>query len=155
VLSPRAREQGVFMFEGTRFSLSPFNRSSLKLYGFRLSETVIYLSEERLLINYDKASLARVQLRQTMANLLLFLLNNAGEKFISDDELMKKVWEENELRASTHRLWQVTRDLRHKLNEVGLENELFSRTGRKGFVVSLNGVSPFFHLHKDFLSFKA
>lgn len=143
------------MFESTRFSLSPFNRLSLKPYGFRLSETVIYLSAERLLINYNKESLVRIQLRQTMANLLLFLLNNADEKFISDDELMKKVWEENELRASTHRLWQVTRDLRHKLHEVGLENELFSRTGRKGFVVSLDGVSPFFHLDNDFLSFKA
>jgi DNA-binding winged helix-turn-helix (wHTH) protein len=142
------------MYAETRLSLASFSRVNLKPYGFRLSETVIYLSDERLLINYNKECLVRVQLRQTMANLLLFLLNNADENFISDDELMKKVWEENELRASTHRLWQVTRDLRHKLSEVGLENELFSRTGRKGFVVSLKGVSPFFHLNKAALSFK-
>ncbi|MBC3382209.1 winged helix-turn-helix domain-containing protein [Serratia fonticola] len=135
------------MFAGTRFSSLAFNRVNLRPYGFRLSEKLIYLSEERLLINHDKASLVRIQLRQTMANLLLFLLNNADKKFISDDELMEKVWEENELRASTHRLWQVTRDLRHKLIEAGLENDLFCREGRKGFVVNPKGISPLFHSH--------
>lgn len=79
-----------------------------------------------------------------MANLLSYLLNNSGRKYILDDEIMSNVWESNNLQASSHRLWQVARDLKFKLREIGLETELFSRAERRGFSVNQDLVMPIY-----------
>lgn len=57
---------------------------------------------------------------------------------------MANVWEKNNLQASSHRLWQVSRDLKLKLHEVGLRFELFSRVDRRGFSVNNTLVMPIY-----------
>jgi DNA-binding winged helix-turn-helix (wHTH) protein len=77
-----------------------------------------------------------------MGNLLLYFLLNSRSGFVSDEELMTEVWEKNELRASSHRLWQVTRDLSFKLTEAGLREELYTRNRkRKGYTINNDIVS--------------
>lgn len=133
------------MHETIDFSSSGLCRFDLKPYGYSFSSNIIYLCDENLLINYSKNSLIRIQLRKTMGNLLSFFLESSDGDFISDDEIMRRVWEDNELRASTHRLWQVMKNLRYKLIDVGMTDIFFSRTGRNGFVVNLSGVTKLYH----------
>lgn len=135
----------IIMHEAIDFSSSGLCRFNLKPYGYRFSSNIIYLCDENILINYSKNSFIRIQLRKTMGNLLSFFLESSDGDFISDDEIMKRVWEDNELRASTHRLWQVMKNLRYKLIDVGMTEVFFSRTGRNGFVVNLSGVTKLYY----------
>lgn len=115
-------------------------------YGYRLPDDVFYIIEERVLFNYSKGNFRRIQLRTTMANLLCYLLNNAHKGIITDDELMIKVWEDYDLKASSHRLWQVFRDLREKLEEVGLLTDIFFRVERRGYMVELGKIHPLYNI---------
>jgi len=133
------------MHETIEFSSSRSCRFDLKPYGYSFPSGIIYLCEEKLLINYSKNSFRRVPLRKTMDNLLTFFLESSDGDFISDDEVMRRVWEDNELRASTHRLWQVIKNLRYKLIDVGMTDVFFARTRRNGFVVNLSEVTKLYH----------
>lgn len=135
----------VIMHEAIALSSLRSCQFDLKYYGYSFSSNIIYLCDEKLLINYSKNSLIRMPLRKTMDNLLTFLLESPDGVFISDDEIMRRVWEDNELIASTHRLWQVMKNLRYKLIEVGMTDVFFSRTGRNGFVVNLSEVTKLYH----------
>ncbi|MCO7508681.1 hypothetical protein NJH77_05355 [Serratia fonticola] len=118
--------------------------NKLNVCGFTLGGNILFYPQDNVLMNFSKKNLCRVQIRPTMANLLSYLLNNSGRKYILDDEIMSNVWEVNNLQASTHRLWQVSRDLKFKLRDVGLESELFSRAERRGFSVNDNLVMPIY-----------
>ncbi|WP_125828761.1 CadC family transcriptional regulator [Serratia oryzae] len=122
-------------------------KSDLKLCGYTLGGEVLFYLEDRVLINFSKNNLNRTQLRTTMANLLIYLLNNSRKDYIVDDEIMSNVWELNNLQASSHRLWQVSKDLKLKLLEVGLSTELFYRTERRGFSVNRELVTPIYCDH--------
>lgn len=116
----------------------------LKAFGYKLGDDVYFFINERVLFNSSKTNLARLQLRTTMSSLLEFLLNNSHKDFISDDEIMANVWEANSLRASSHRLWQVMRELKIKLNEIGMSDEILYRSRRCGFIVNSNKVEPLY-----------
>ncbi|WP_051916595.1 MULTISPECIES: hypothetical protein [unclassified Serratia (in: enterobacteria)] len=133
------------MFAGTQ------ENRSLEPCGYRLDEHVYFYLEDKILINHSKVNLKRVQLRATMCFFLMYLLSNKEKDCISDDEIMAAVWEENNLRASSNRLWQVARDLKYKLIEVGLEGELFFRKGRKGFAVSKERVLPLYFVTEVYI----
>lgn len=104
-------------------------------FGFQLGDNVLFVINDKLLINFSKDSMHRIQLRSTMANLLTYLLNNYERDIILDNELMTMVWEENGLRASSHRLWQVMRELRYKLREIGMMDHLIIRVANKGYAL--------------------
>lgn len=144
---PIEKREGIkiAMHETIDFSSSGLYQFDLKPYGYLFSSNIIYLCDENILINYNKNSLIRIHLRKTMGNLLSFFLESSDGDFISDDEIMRRVWEDNELRASTHRLWQVMKNLRYKLIDVGMTEVIFSRTGRNGFVVNLSGVTTLYY----------
>ncbi|HBY9716916.1 TPA: hypothetical protein MJA52_003900 [Klebsiella aerogenes] len=127
---------------------------NLKAFGYRLGDDVYFIISERVLFNIRKKNPSRLQLRTTMSVLLEFLLKNFQRDFISDDEIMTNVWEANALRASSHRLWQVMRELKLKLNEIGLTEDIFYRSGRCGFIVSRDKVEPLYrknNQHEDFI----
>jgi len=118
--------------------------SNVKCCGYALGENVLFYFKDNVLINFSKSKFGRVQIRATMANLLSYLLVNSAKNYIADDEIMSEVWEQNNLRASSQRLWQVSRDLKFKLHEIGLEAELFTRVERKGFAVNTSLVVPIY-----------
>jgi DNA-binding winged helix-turn-helix (wHTH) protein len=117
---------------------------NVKLCGYALGNEILFYFKGSVLINFSKNNFRRVQIRSTMANLLTYLLLNSDRKFITDDDIMSDVWEMNNLRASSHRLWQVSRDLKFKLIEIGLNEELFTRVERRGFSVNSRLVMPIY-----------
>lgn len=120
------------------------HQNKLNVCGFTLGSEILFCLNGNVLMNFSKNNIGRVQIRSTMANLLSYLLSNSGRKYILDDEIMSNVWEVNNLQASSHRLWQVARDLRFKLREIGLETELFTRAQRRGFSVNKDLVMPIY-----------
>ncbi|MCO7508683.1 CadC family transcriptional regulator [Serratia fonticola] len=120
------------------------SKSDLRLCGYKLGDDILFYLQDNVLINFSKNNFSRVQFRTTMANLLLYLLSYSDGNYITDDEIMANVWEKNNLQASSHRLWQVSRDLRLKLHEVGLRSELFYRVERRGFSVNNTLVMPIY-----------
>ncbi len=74
-------------------------------------------------------------LRNTMANLLNYLLAHAVDNIVTDQELMLNVWELNGLSASRPRLWQVMNALDKKLAVLGLQEKLIIRVPKKGYIV--------------------
>lgn len=117
---------------------------NIKLCGYALGNDILFYFKENVLINFSKNNFCRVKIRSTMANLLSYLLVNSERKYITDDEIMSAVWEMHNLRASSHRLWQVSRDLKFKLIEVGMDTELFIRVERRGFSVNRELVMPIY-----------
>lgn len=120
------------------------NKLELTLCGYKLGSDILFYMQHNVLINFSKKNLNRVQLRPTMANLLIYFLSNSNGKYMMDDDIMANVWEKNNLQASSHRLWQVSRDLRLKLHEAGLESDLFYRVERRGFSVNNTLAVPIF-----------
>lgn len=113
--------------------------------GYEIFGEVHYYIDDMLLINISKHGFSRVQLRATMGNLLHYFLKNSPRIYVSDDEIMSEVWERNNLRASSHRLWQVVKELNYKLNEVGVYEEIFSRVNRQSrFSVKKDHIVPLY-----------
>lgn len=113
------------------------NKSILTTGFYEISDSVIYFPQKYLIVNISSCNLKRIQLRVTMGNLLHYFLLSSVAGFVSDEELMTEVWEKNDLRASSHRLWQVTRDLSFKLAEAGLKDPLYVRNRkRKGYTIN-------------------
>ncbi|EOX3828170.1 hypothetical protein ACPGAX_004513 [Enterobacter quasiroggenkampii] len=123
--------------------VSAYRSGSSPLFCYELAGDVIFFPDKNLLMNTMGTNFCRVQLRTTMGNLLLFLLENARGQFLTDEEIMMEVWEKNGLRASSQRLLQVTRSLNYKLQEAGLTVRLFHR-GKKGFFIDTNLIVPFY-----------
>lgn len=114
---------------------------NIQVYGYELFGEVHYYINEMVLLNYRLPNPVRIKLRSTMANMLNYLLLNSERTFISDDEVMLEVWERNNLRASYHRLWQVTRDLNYKIMEAGIVGKLFTRVPRRrGFCINKDAI---------------
>lgn len=117
---------------------------TLKPFGYKLGNDVYFFVDEMILINANKDHVSRLKLRATMSCLLNFLLEHYQDNLITDDQIMINVWEANDLRASTHRLWQVIRGLKLKLREIGITEDIFCRVSRSGFVVSNCKVVPIY-----------
>ena len=107
------------------------------VFGFLLKGGVLFLKENNILVNLNRAKFKRIQLRSTMGNLLYYLLENADKECISDEEIMSEVWEKHDLRASYSRLWQVYRDLNYRLTDIGVDINLLTRVKRlRGYKVN-------------------
>lgn len=101
-----------------------------------------YLIEGNTFYSYEKKSLIsiggsrkEIRLRSTQSNVLEYLLEHAIESFVTDEELMLNVWEKNDLRASTQRVWQVINSLRLKIHELGISDDFILRVSKKGFYI--------------------
>lgn len=112
-----------------------------KLYGYLIDSSVIYLPfQQQLISNRGSAC----QLRNTMSELLYFLMQHAEDGVVTDDDIILNVWEKNELSGTYSRLWQVMQDLKRKLDKVGVDSELFMRVRGKGYYLAPEKITPLY-----------
>lgn len=112
-----------------------------KLYGYLIDSSVIYLPfQQQLISNKGDAC----QLRNTMSELLYFLMLHAEEGIVTDDEIIFNVWEKNKLTGTYSRLWQVMQDLKRKLSMVGIDSDLFMRVRGKGYYLIPEKITPLY-----------
>src|SRR5471030_602072 len=106
-------------------------------FGYRIKNDVyIDISHRRFIFfSSDKSGngIHMLALRKTMMRLLVYLLENANVRLITDDEIMQNVWDIYGLSSSNQRLWQVMRDLKKKLSIAGVPDDLITRAERKGY----------------------
>lgn len=113
----------------------------LTIYGYRLGKynEVEFLPFKKCLIK--NGSPGQIEhLRQTMANLLEYLLAHAVGEVVADKVLQVQVWENNGLSCSSQRLWQVMNNLKNKLRKVDLPEDFIQRVTGKGYTIPQNMV---------------
>ncbi|EOZ9391013.1 winged helix-turn-helix domain-containing protein [Enterobacter hormaechei] len=120
------------------------------VYGYKIGEYILFQLADRTLFNTRRVSkvshkINSLKLRSTMSLLLCYLLENANGKVVSDDELLFYVWDQNGLKGSNHRLWEVMNELKRKVKELGMEEDIILRINSNGYFIKDGYVSPLFY----------
>ena len=83
-----------------------------------------------------------IGLNKTMLELFLYLMKHARDRDVSKDELIQKVWEDNNLSCSSQRLWQVLNNLTKKLELLGLPTDFISHPKSGGYRITEPNIRP-------------
>lgn len=110
-------------------------------YGYLIDSSVIYLPSQRQLISHRGGTCL---LRNTMGQLLFYLIQHAEKGVVSDEEIILNVWEKNELSGTYNRLWQVMQNLNRNLKKLGVKNELFTRVRGTGYCLVIDKITPLY-----------
>lgn len=122
------------------------------LYGFLIDNDIqLDIANRRLVRIYTEKTektmlFCAVMLNNITMELLVCLLDHHGKnKTLSKEELLENIWEKNNISSSSQRLWQAVKELRAKLNLVGLPDDFIINV--KGVGYSSNGhvVTPLFY----------
>lgn len=119
-------------------------------YGYYLGDDLFYHVSDSIILNFKekngekRGKLHYVKLRETMSNLLLHLLENAGRGIIRDDDLLTSVWDQRGLRGTRPRLWQVMITLKKKMQDIGIEQDFIFRVNGDGYIIRKSFISPLY-----------
>jgi DNA-binding response OmpR family regulator len=83
-----------------------------------------------------------IGLNKTMHELFLYLMIHARDRAIGKDELIRNVWEANDLSCSSQRLWQVMHNLIKKLELLGLPADFISNIKHDGYRITDSTIRP-------------
>ncbi|WP_439024243.1 winged helix-turn-helix domain-containing protein [Klebsiella pneumoniae] len=119
----------------------------MREFGYILGDDingVLVLKENRVLIplNFHKISQKHIYLRQTMFRLLEFMLERGNSGLLRDEIIMRSVWEAYGLKSSGPRLWQVMNELKKKLFDLGVDEDLIMRVEGRGYMLNTAGYEP-------------
>lgn len=124
-----------------------------ELFGFIIDNDIqLDIANRRLTRIYTVSAersvlFGAVLLNDNMVRLLVFLLKNGQnqERKITKDEIFKIVWEENNLTASSQRLWQTIKELRTKLSSIGLPHNFIINVKGAGYSLSNHNIIPLYY----------
>lgn len=122
-----------------------------KAYAYSIGREVLYQTSGCLLLNIQRVGesstkVCSLKLRKTMSELFLYLLENATTRVVSDEELLTQVWDKNGLKGTPHRLWEVMKDLKRKISELGVDEEFILRINSHGYLIKDGFVLPLYHI---------
>lgn len=123
----------------------------IKLYGFVIDKDIqLDIANKRLIrITTETPGnliyFGSVSLSETMTRLLVFLLKNSNENEISKEDILVSVWETNNLTSSTQRLWQTIKELRVKLEAIGLSDDFIVSVKGCGYALNSDRITPLFY----------
>ncbi|MBZ4206751.1 MULTISPECIES: winged helix-turn-helix domain-containing protein [Klebsiella] len=118
------------------------------LLGYQLEDDFFYFLKYREIATVS-GNRKNIRLRKTMACLIEYLFEHGLERMVSDEELMVHVWEKNDLRPSSQRLWQVMQNLRRLLKDVGIEQEIILRVKTQGYYINSHYVTTVYSVKSD------
>lgn len=119
-----------------------------QLYGFMIGTEIhfdihnqrVYRLPSR---HADKSIVfVTIAFNKTMLQLFLYLLMHGRKRAVSKDELMQKIWEENNLSCSSQRVWQVVNNLTKKLVMLGLPIDFITNIKGSGYRVNYDSITP-------------
>ncbi|HDT1525457.1 winged helix-turn-helix domain-containing protein [Klebsiella aerogenes] len=121
------------------------------LLGYQLEDDFFYFLKYREIATVS-GNRKNIRLRKTMACLIEYLFEHGLERMVSDEELMVHVWEKNDLRPSSQRLWQVMQNLRRILKDIGIEQDIILRVKTQGYYINSHYVTSVYSVrtHKPF-----
>ncbi|MCC4107990.1 winged helix-turn-helix domain-containing protein [Serratia ureilytica] len=98
------------------------------------------LSPERLVL------FSAVTLNDAMVRLLVFLLLQYGNgQELSKNEILKSVWDDNNYSSSSQKLWQTIKELRLRLDAIGLPHDFIINVRGSGYTLNNPIVTPLFY----------
>ncbi len=121
-----------------------------KLYGFLIGKDIHFDIGSKRLYRFSVDCTERnlmfgsVFFNDTMMQLFLYLLSHARTQKVTKDELLSKIWEENNLSPSTQRLWQVLNKLNKKLTMVGLPEDFIQSAKGTGYIINYSEITPLY-----------
>ncbi|WP_148873099.1 hypothetical protein [Serratia marcescens] len=118
------------------------------LFGYMLGSDFLIVIEKSLLIPLGTKKAHPIHIRPTMFRLLMYLIENASTEPILDDDIMRDVWENYDLRASKARLWQVMNAMCKKLCLKGTFFEIFSRVENTGYIVNTENIRSIYEIER-------
>ncbi|HIE9359439.1 TPA: winged helix-turn-helix domain-containing protein [Klebsiella quasipneumoniae subsp. similipneumoniae] len=126
----------------------------LELYGYCIGDEFFYYISGSCFLNIRNSDnrdgkVVYVKLRKTMSNLLVYLLENSDKEIIEDTALLESVWDENGLKGSQHRLWQVMDELKKKIRKVGIQEDFIYRVNGSGYVMNKNIIYPLYYVKRN------
>lgn len=95
-------------------------------------------------------------LNDTMMRFFLYLLTHARNNFVARDEVLKNVWDENNLSSSNTRLWQVLTNMRKKFEHLNMPEDLIQHVKKKGYIIRCKNIVPLYYKKDeshDFITF--
>lgn len=110
------------------------------LLGYMLGSEFLIVIDKSVLIPLDANKSGPVHFRPTMFRLLIYLIENASIEPVYDDDIMRNVWENYDLRASKPRLWQVMNAMGKKMGLKDGISELFRRVENTGYLVNKENI---------------
>ncbi|RRZ96986.1 helix-turn-helix domain-containing protein [Erwinia sp. 198] len=125
---------------------------SAKVYGYMIEPDIQVNINQSRIINIklltNEKSTSAIKLRKTMMRLFIYLLENADNKVIGNEEILTNVWDKYGLSSSSQRLWQVMHCLRRKLSMLGIAEDFITRTEEdhvRGFCINKDRVTPIYY----------
>ncbi len=112
-----------------------------KLYGYLIDSSVLYLPYQQILISHRDYS---CQLRNTMSELLFYLIRHSEKGVVTDDEIIFNVWEKNDLSGTYNRLWQVMQNLNKNFDKLGIKSKVFMRVRGEGYYLVNEKITPLY-----------
>ncbi|MEM0652801.1 winged helix-turn-helix domain-containing protein [Klebsiella huaxiensis] len=121
---------------------------SLTIFGFIIDDAVLCFSHPLKVVNITETPPLSnpLILRDTMSNLLYFLLINRQQNVILESDILHQVWDNNGLRSSQSRLIQVISRLKYTLMLVGVKHDFIERVSGKGYRITSSNIKTLYKL---------
>lgn len=119
---------------------------SLAIFGFLIDDAVLCLSHPMKVVNItDTPPLSNpLFLRDTMSNLLYFLLISRQQNVILESDILHQVWDNHGLRSSQSRLIQVISRLKYNLMLIGVKHDFIERVSGKGYRITTANIKTLY-----------
>ncbi|BEM60181.1 hypothetical protein SME22J_40420 [Serratia marcescens] len=87
-----------------------------------------------------------VTLNDAMVSLLVFLLQHHGDdRKLTKTEILQQVWDDNSYSSSSQKLWQTIKELRLRLDAIGLPHDFIVNVKGAGYTLNNPVVTPLFY----------
>lgn len=119
---------------------------SLAIFGFLIDDTVLCFSHPLKVFNItDTPPLSNpLFLRDTMSNLLYFLLISRQQNVILESDILRQVWDNHGLRSSQSRLIQVISRLKYNLMLIGVKHDFIERVSGKVYRITTANIKTLY-----------
>ncbi|MCP1107554.1 helix-turn-helix domain-containing protein [Serratia nevei] len=122
------------------------------LFGFIIDNDIQLDIANKRLVKINSLSpekwvhFSAVTLNDAMVRLLVFLLQQHGKgKKLTKTEILKKVWDDNSYSSSSQKLWQTVKELRLRLDALGLPHDFIVNVKGAGYTLNNPVVTPLFY----------
>jgi hypothetical protein len=119
---------------------------TLTLYGYSIYQSLVFKIASRTLINVNNGKIKRFG--ETKARLFIYLLTNAENRYISDEQIFVDVFEIHGLRCSKSYLWRMIRQLHIAFISVGFERAPLRRYEHKGYKIDTDSILEIYTRNK-------
>lgn len=122
-----------------------------RLYGYVIGKEVHFEIDNGRLYRLPQGSTEKyfmfgsVLFNHTMLQLFIYLLQHGRQNIVTKEELLRVVWEENDLVPSTQRLWQVLKNLNRRLSLLGLPEDFITSVRGSGYCINYVDITPIYY----------